>query len=177
MSCGKAKTVGLLPVFGAFSNSSYSRGLPWLCPSDSTGIAPACPLDGHGWTVPAQRSRWVAAESRGGAAPVTRISTLGLKVRKADSAGPVLRRAGSAPERDVHGGVEPAVGDARPRSIAWMARGVVTKRVISSAGGRGLLAGEGGDVPGALALERPAGDPDQGPGGQVLGDREGQGRG
>ena len=28
MSCGQAQTVGLLPVFGAFSISSYNRGLP-----------------------------------------------------------------------------------------------------------------------------------------------------
>ena len=34
-SCGNANTVGLLPVFGAFSISSSMRGLPRLCPSDS----------------------------------------------------------------------------------------------------------------------------------------------
>ncbi len=37
MSSGNAQTVGLSPVFGAFSNNSYIRGLPLLCPLDSTG--------------------------------------------------------------------------------------------------------------------------------------------
>src|SRR5215831_363888 len=35
MSSGQAQTVGLLPVFGACSTSSYRRGLPRLCPLDS----------------------------------------------------------------------------------------------------------------------------------------------
>src|SRR4029077_8865685 len=39
-SCGNAHTVGLLPVFGAFSISWYMRGLPSLWPSDSTGTDP-----------------------------------------------------------------------------------------------------------------------------------------
>src|SRR5215469_3979473 len=39
MSSGHAQTVGLLPVFGACSISSYRRGFPWLCPSDSIRMA------------------------------------------------------------------------------------------------------------------------------------------
>ena len=35
-SCGNAQTVGLLPVLGAFSISSYMRGLPALAPPDSS---------------------------------------------------------------------------------------------------------------------------------------------
>lgn len=38
MSWGHAQTV-LLPVLGACSISSYTRGLPWLWPLDSTGMA------------------------------------------------------------------------------------------------------------------------------------------
>src|SRR6266568_7748582 len=39
MSSGHAHTVGLLPVLGACSISSYRRGLPLLCPSDSIRMA------------------------------------------------------------------------------------------------------------------------------------------
>src|SRR5262245_19905701 len=39
--CGNAQTVGLGPVLGAFSISSYSRGLPLLCPLDSTAMTDA----------------------------------------------------------------------------------------------------------------------------------------
>ena len=57
-NCGHAQIVGLGPVLGAFSNSSYMRGLPGLCPLDSTAIAAALvpegttrrrrPVCGHG---------------------------------------------------------------------------------------------------------------------------------
>ena len=39
MSCGHAHTVGLLPVLGEFSITSYNRGFPALCPLDSIGNA------------------------------------------------------------------------------------------------------------------------------------------
>src|SRR5215475_12041717 len=44
-SCGKAHTVGLVPVFGAFSINSYNRGLPLLCPLDSTVMIDALSLE------------------------------------------------------------------------------------------------------------------------------------
>ena len=37
MSCGHAHTVGLLPVCGEFSMTSYSLGFPALWPVDSIG--------------------------------------------------------------------------------------------------------------------------------------------
>jgi hypothetical protein len=44
MICGQAQMVGLLPVFGACSTSSYKRGLPRLCPEPSTakGTSQSC---------------------------------------------------------------------------------------------------------------------------------------
>ena len=46
ISSGHAQTVGLLPVLGAFSISSYSRGFPWLWPLDSIGIRAPFRWDG-----------------------------------------------------------------------------------------------------------------------------------
>src|SRR5215469_17197632 len=51
MSSGQAQTVGLLPVFGACSISSYRRGFPWLCPSDSIRMARSRHSDGPLGTV------------------------------------------------------------------------------------------------------------------------------
>src|SRR5215472_11115302 len=51
MSSGQAHTVGLLPVFGACSISSYRRGFPWLCPSDSIRMASSRHSDGPLGTV------------------------------------------------------------------------------------------------------------------------------
>src|ERR1700728_2949514 len=59
MISGQAQMVGLLPVFGAFSISSYSRGLPRLWPSDSIRM-PHAP--DHGQVRPV---RWTQCDGHG----------------------------------------------------------------------------------------------------------------
>src|SRR3954466_11729754 len=97
-SCGNAHTVGLLPVFGAFSISSYIRGLPSLWPAASTRTASPRPCS--------------AAPARARPRSVDRTPPT---VTPATQPGqpPVKRRLTwrSAPEGHVDGGLEPAVGD------------------------------------------------------------------
>src|SRR5215469_6497195 len=104
MSCGHAHTVGLLPVFGAFSISSYSRGLSLLCPSDSMGMPPSPAARGV-------RNHYGTRGNKRWSYPVAHLTcpqhpnklSLNRLPTQADMA---TTSARSTPDRDVHRGLE-----------------------------------------------------------------------
>ena len=73
-------------------------------------------------------------------------------------------------------GAESADRDAGARSIAWVARGVVTNRTSSAAADGATPPGERQAWPDPVEADRLPGEPDETALGQVLRDREGQHR-
>ena len=96
------------------------------------GAAAAAGAPG-GLAEPAGRGARVRAAGGldGGGAAVLRRLPAGAHVGRA----PGGRRRRSAPEGDVHRRLEPAHARRPPRSIAWVARGVLTNRTSSAAAG------------------------------------------
>src|SRR5580692_4121167 len=177
MSCGHAHTVGLLPVFGAFSMSSYSRGLSLLCPSDSMGMPRSPAVEGCAQPWGGVRNHYGTRGCLRWSYRVAHLTcpqhpnklSLNSLASQADMA---TKSAGSAPDRDVDRGLEAGrryPGGRRPHQLhrLWRAEEPAQR----ARGGAAPLPLEQGGVPALLGRQPGQVDEGQVTAAQLVGDQ------